>query len=352
MFENVLGGKKDFIGLDIGYNSLKIVELKKRGAFLYLSGFSELPIPANSIQKNGIIKKKEISEQIKRAIRDSKPHAITGKKIASALPASLVFSKVLKFPNMKKAELDKAIPYEVTDFFPVPIEELNLDWHVLNTSTGKGYQKDDVEVLVIGAPKKLVNDLIEIVHEAGLELNALETKPIAAARGILFKNNGLVVLVDIGAEITSISIADSEQIKITSTINAGGNIISRNIASVTGLSIDQAEKNKIINGLDLDIKDKTNDEIINNLNIIIQEIKDNVKYYETRINRNTRVSEILLFGGGAELKGADKYLEKELSIPTKLANPNLKIKTSVRDQIPQKEILKYTAAIGLAMRES
>lgn len=351
MFENFFQSKKNAFGLDIGYKSLKAVELRQSGKNFSLVGYREIPIPENTVQKNSIVNKNEIIQALRDAVSSAKPHRITLRKVCSALPASLTFTKILKMPAMKPEELEKAIPYEVADFFPIPIIEMNLDWHVMNNSNAAG-PKAEMEILVVGAPKTLVKDYMEITSKAGLELLALETKPISTARAVLADDRSeSAVLVDIGAEVTGISLADQGLIEITTIVQTGGNAITRDLAKALDASPEEAENIKISQKLELIKSDSKNTSIIKNLTPIIDEIKGSIKYFETRMKKNTKITQIILSGGGSQLHHLDKYLEKQLGIPTKIANPWAKVKVRPSDAPPPKEALRYANALGLAMRE-
>ena len=345
MLENFLGNNKNSFGLDIGYSSVKAVELKKNGKYFSLIGYGETAIPENSIKKNSIANKAEIIKAIKQTVSNTKPHKILLNDVCSAIPSSQIFTKILKLPQMKLQELEKAVYYEVADFFPIPINEMNIDWHVMNNSDPAN---KEMSVLVIGTSKTLVNDYMEIFAASGLSLNALESKPIANARAINSSSkNGSSVLVDIGAEATSISFLDNDAIEMSTVVPVGSLAITRELAKSMKISIDKAENLKKTHKFDLE---KT-EAITKNLAPIIQEIKDSIRYFEVRIERNGKINNIFLCGGGSQLYHLDKYIEKELKIATKLANPWEKIKFRPSEAPSPKDALKYTTAIGLAMRE-
>lgn len=349
MFEDLLEKKRKIFGLDIGYNTLKVVELKKGGDNFNIIGFNESPVPPNSVQKNGIKGKPIIAKVIQKALISAKPHQISARAVCSALPESLVFTKIIKLPNMKKEDLDRAIPHEVAEFFPLPISELNLDWQIINPNNNTG---KEMEILVIATPKTLVNDYMETITMAGLELVVLETKPIAAHRAILGDNNKeTLILVDIGAETSGISIIEEGMIKITGTLKSGGNNITRSLSQELKIDIEEAEKIKKNNGLELGKQDMKNTVIINNLRPIIEEISEMIKYYQTRLKKDDKIEQIKLCGGSSRILNLDKFIEKELNIPTTLANPYTFIKNKPTELIPASEIMKYTTAIGLAMRD-
>jgi type IV pilus assembly protein PilM len=344
MLENFIGGNKNSFGLDIGYSSIKTVELKKNGKFFSLVGYNETAIPENSIKKNSITNKPEMIKAIRQAVSSTKPHKITLSSVCSAIPSSHVFTKILKLPQMKSEELDKAVYYEVADFFPIPVSEMNIDWHIMiNSNSNK-----EIELLVIGTSKTLVNDYIEIFSKSGLSLTALETKPIANARAIFAEGkNEASVLVDIGSEATSISFLDNNTIVISTVVPVGSSALTRDLAKTMDVTIEKAENAKKTNKFEFGKEDL----ITKNLAPIIQEIKDSIRYFEVRIERNGKINNIFLCGGGSQLHHLDKYIEKELKIPTTVANPWERIRLRPSDASSPKDALKYTTAIGLAMRE-
>lgn len=125
----------------------------------------------------------------------------------------------------------------------------------------------------------------------------------------------------------------------------------KDMSASLGISPEAAEKIIFTQGLELDKNNEQNSAIINNIQLIVNEIDQNIKYYENRINPKAQFSKILLAGGGSELANIDKFIESKLGIPTVIANPWTKIKANRSDMPNAKDALKYATAIGLAMRE-
>lgn len=351
MFEGLLETKKNIFGLDIGYKSLKIVELKKTGKNYQLRGYIEQDIPPDSLTKSGIKVKKQISDIIKRAVLNTRPHAVTTKYVVSSIPESMVFTKIIKLPWMKKEELAKAVPFEAAEFFPLPINEMNIDWHIIEENHGADNKKE-VEVLVIAVTKTLVNDYLEIAKNAGLELVVMETKPIASSRAIYNQaDKSEIVMVDIGAETSSISIIEKGIIKLTGIVKFGGDAVTRSVISCLKINPHDAEIAKSDEGLDLEKDEPKCSAIAKTLRPLVEEIDSTINYYQTRIKKETKIEKICLVGGGAGLPGIEKFLTKELKIPTEKANPWTRIRARITDYPTKKDALKFTTAIGSAMRE-
>jgi len=312
LLENFVSIKKPTFGLDIGYQTIKIAYLDKVGKKGYrLISWAEAPCPPYSIQKNGIKEKKKLAEYLQKTMRQAKPHAIRAKCVASALPESFVFTKTINLPLLKPKDLEKTIPYEASDFLPVPIEEVYLDWHITQTT------KDGYEVLVIAAPKRLVDDYIEFLRLAGLEMVSLETKPISAARAIIPPNlQETVAVLDIGSISTGVAIFEKSQLKLTGTISTG----AQEVVEKVEMEHEKVKK-EIEQKLEKIEAPSASLHSIEKLGPIADEINHLIKYYQARLGQREKVSQIYLAGGGANLSGVCAYFSRQTGLKTLLGNP-------------------------------
>lgn len=230
LFEGILGIKKPTFGLDIGYRTLKVCQVKGRGKAASLVGAAEVEIPEGALSKEGIREPQKVAQAISQAMRAAKPHSISAKIVSSALPESLVFTKSLDLPQMTLQEINKNIPYQATEFFPLPVDETYMDWQIVGEDKVKG----TVEVLVVAAEKTLVNSLNETIHSIGLELMGLETKPAAVTRALIpldDRDGGPYLILDIGAKTAGLTCYGQKTIKLTSTAAIGGDDIQKNFES-------------------------------------------------------------------------------------------------------------------------
>ncbi|MCX6807084.1 MAG: pilus assembly protein PilM, partial [Candidatus Berkelbacteria bacterium] len=95
IFGKITGLDRDIFGLDVGHESIKVVQLKKAGSLFRLKSYGDSPCPKEPFSKDSIKDKKELSIAIKKAVTD---HRISAKQLVSALPESYVFSKIIQMP--------------------------------------------------------------------------------------------------------------------------------------------------------------------------------------------------------------------------------------------------------------
>lgn len=300
----LFGSDNRVFGLDIGYETIKLIEIKKSGPGYALVGFNEVPLGERLLEKDHFKNIASAANLIVEATSKSKPQAIKAKRIVSALPESFVFSKMIEMPKMSPAELEKSIPIEAAQYVPIPVENLYIDYQVLTMSPNSTM----TDILLVASPKKLVDDYMEMAKLAGMELFALETKPIAVGRAIsASKSLASSVIIEIGTEITRLSIWNNNYVQLITSVPTGKNQITE--AGGLGQSVSAP---LLQNSPALSLVKTITDETITA-----------IKYHQNRAHNPKPITEIYLCGSGAKIEGIDEYIKKMIRIKTEIVKPNI-----------------------------
>lgn len=328
---SIFGNSNKVFGLDIGFELIKLCELSRHGNRVRVVGLSEIPITERILEKDRIKNKAATANLIKEARRKSKPHPISATKIVTALPETFVFSKTIRLPKMSQTELQTAAPNEAAQYLPIPISDVYIDFQILLTHPDEPL----MDVLIAAAPKRLVDDYVEMAKMADLELAALETKPIAVGRALIPEKSqeGIAVL-HIGTELSRISIWDKGKIRLVTTTAVGKNQILEFFQS-SNPSIDSIEK--------IDLDDSENLDV-GPLKQSVDAVSEAIRYHQNRGYKPSKISKIEICGSAALVKNIDRYIEKETKIPSRIAQP--------RFHLNQKISPDDMTAFGLALRES
>ena len=163
-FDRFLQIQENLLGVDLGYDSVKIVALKKRGNQNYLKSFNIVNIPAKANQQKDIADR-VIADAIKNACRTARPR-IFEKTAVSGLPESKVFTKIIQIPKMTDEELAVAVPTEAARHIPIPQNELYLDWFSLGPAS-----QNSLNVLIVAAPRYLVDNYFSSHFNSSLSPN-------------------------------------------------------------------------------------------------------------------------------------------------------------------------------------
>ena len=402
--------KPEAFGLDISDLSLKIIKLKKKRGVLSLASFGETEIKPGIIRAGEIKDEKKLAEIIKEAVKSVKGEKIKTKYVVASLPEEKAFLQVITLPKMSEEDLKSAVIYEAENYIPLPIDQVYLDSQIVPPvynqlpERSEGWRSTNVlrpdhfDVLIAALPKKTVDPYLSCLKSAGLKPGALEIESLAIGRALI-KNElttSPVLLIDIGATRTSFIIFSGHALRFTSSIPVSSGNFTEIISKALGIDLAEAEKLKIKYGLEEKIQIKIKGEKIEKekekgkifealvpaLVDLIQQIKRYLNYYQTHAfhehlpptifqenNSNKHkpqkvvgglppdgkgISKILLCGGGANLKGLCQLLSLELKIPVEIGNPWINILIGEKKEAAElsfEESLKYTTALGLALRE-
>jgi type IV pilus assembly protein PilM len=289
-----------------------------------------------------------VSVALKQLVKDTgtKSHEVN-----IALPESKVFTRVIEVPQLSARELTSAIKWEAEQYIPLPLDQVNVDFTVLRESKDTGTNK--MEVLLVAAPKALMDKYLTILEMSGLTAIAAETEIIATSRAIArsIPNVRTVMVVSLGAQTTDIAILRSGILVFTRSVSAGGEAITRAISQNLDFTMTQGEEYKRTYGLQ---KDKLEGKIVNAtkpiMDTIINEMKRAVAFYEEKY-KDQHVETIMLSGGTARLPGMVVYIAESINVEVQMANPWIGIVRDKRFNVLSTEGPNFCIAVGLALRQ-
>jgi type IV pilus assembly protein PilM len=347
------GSTPSFLGIDIGTSSIKIVEMKKEAgqAKLLTYGFSE---NRKVIQAEGHNNPAYIAGIINRICNES---GMSSRTAVSALPTFSVFSSIINLSSVNKKDIDSAVHWEAKKVIPLPLEDMILDWKIISggqaaNEQDKNQTSKNVKVLLTGAPKSLVKKFIDIFKEAKINLLSLETETFSLVRSLVGNDKAPVMIVELGASTTDISIINGGIPILSRSIDVGGVKLTKEISGFSKIEMEKAEQFKYDLGVSaLDSADSGIPQVVTDvISPIVNEIKYALNLFHDKYN--LQAEKIILSGGSALLPNLTSYLEKILNIKVLIGDPWARISYPVDLGPLLAEIgPRMSVAIGLAMRE-
>jgi len=335
---------KEVFGLDISDTSIEAVQLKKVGKKIKLFAFGRTELEKGVVEDGKIFQKEELAKIIKSLLLKTLPKPISTSYVVISLPESKVFTHIFKFPKvLSKEQIKKALKYEAEAIIPLEPEEIYWDFKVISKT------ENEQEVFYAACQKEIINDFREVLKKAGLFPLVFEMESLAIARSLisptlLEKEEGILIA-DIGARTTILSIFDRNGIRSSVNVPVAGNKFTEAIAEKLKISLSEAEELKKKYGLD---ETKEKGKIVMILQSILQpildEIEKSIKYYEKQTGR--KIKKILLVGGSAAMPKIDSYLNDNIGLPVKIGKSWLDIKLDSKKVPP----ILLVNAIGLALR--
>jgi len=335
------------IGLDIGSHSIKLIELAKEGNQVALLAAGSMPTPPKSLSSSLQSDVESLAVAVKQLMRDT---GAKSRDVNIALPESKVFTRVIEVPQLSPRELTSAIKWEAEQYIPLPLDQVNLDYTILRDGKTTGTNK--MEVLLVAAPKTLIDRYLTIVELSGLHAAGAETEIIATSRAVArsMPTVKTIMIVSLGSQTTDIAIIKNGTLTFTYSVSAGGEAITRSIAQSLDFNLTQAEEYKRTYGLQAD---KLEGKIIAAakpiMDTIVNEMKRAVAFYEEK-NKDQPIETIMLGGGTSRLPGMIIYLAQAMNYEVQLVNPWIGIVREPRFNVLQNEGPNFCIAVGLALR--
>lgn len=352
--------RTEAFGLDLSDLSLKVIKLKKKRDFFSLASFGEEEIPSGVIAEGKIKNEDSLAKTIKKAFLEAKGEKIRTKYAVISLPEEEAFLQVIQVPKMSEEELKKAVRFEAENYIPLPLNEAYFDFQVVPPFVD---HLDHLDILVAALPKKAVDPYVSAIKKAGLIPLILEIESLAIARAVV--KNGVspfpILLIDLGATRTSFIIFAGFSLRFTSSIPVSSIKFTEAIAKNLNIGLEEAEKLKVEYGL-AEREQKEGKEVfealIPALTDLMEQLKTHLRYYQTHslhehLANGRGVEKIILCGGGANLKGLDSFISRELKLPVEIGNPWINIlgeRPKEVPRLPYQESMGYTTALGLALR--
>src|SRR4030065_188220 len=142
-------------------------------------------MPQNAMVEHSITEVDQVAQAIAGAVKRSGTRL---KHAALAVPGSHVISKIVSMPaGLSDRDMQTQIEMEADRHIPYPLDEVNMDFHVLG-ATSEG--ADQANVLLAACRKEIVDDYAAVAGGAGLTPTVIdiETYAMENAYGLIARN--------------------------------------------------------------------------------------------------------------------------------------------------------------------
>ncbi len=364
IFSGILGktGDDRVVGIDIGTSSIKVVELKKEGGRVVLDTYGALALgqyaEGGHVGQVTNLSAEVLTNALKDVLKETK---ITSTNVVFGIPSVSCIIFILQLPTeIDEKNLSVVIPNESKKFIPVPMDDVTLDWYVLPRHEDSGNEARvlsetgdlaTMSVLVVATLNETLTKYSDVIQKSGLPIDSLEIEVFSHIRSVMTRELYPVMIVDIGASKTKLTIVEHGVVETFRLVNRGSQDITLAISRGLELSFEQAENLKKEHGL---IAPPEYPHMIEPMKTqladIFQETNATILAFEKRYNKN--VGKIIFTGGGAMTHGLLEYAKQSFAAELSVADPFTKIEAPVfLSGVLKNTGPEFSAAIGLALRK-
>ncbi len=351
--DTMFAAKRQLVGLDIGSRAVKLVQIKEVKGKYFLQKFGIKPLEPEVIVDGTVMDAGRVIDAIKELLQEQ---GVKVKQVALSVSGHAVIVKKINLPQTPDDQMEAKVKEAAEQYIPFDINEVNLDYFILNPAETTEDGQTQMAVLLVAAKKDKVNELTEIARGAGLIPKVLDVDVFAIENmyGVNYetKPEDLTALVNVGASVMNVNIVKGGVSVFTRDIAVGGHRYAEALQRDLGITAEEAETaqhGKPKEGLD----PATVKGIIDGINAeVASEIARTVDYFKS-IETAADVTRIVLCGGCAKVAGLTEQLTERMGVPVEVANPfhQVDITQGGFDQAALAEVAPQAAVgVGLALR--
>ena len=315
------------IGLDIGTSGIRAVHLRRRlmglewvrgatrtwptvlGPFQSIPGFSGV---SGTQGKEGT--PSDDPQRFIKVIQDLWSEiGASRSRVVVSIPAYHCSLRTLTMPFTDEKRLIQVVPFEVEAQLPFSMEDAVVDHHPLSRNNGSSL------LLVAAAPKVILGGVLTLLSKAGIDPAVLDLDALAlytvANYGIKSKDLDPLVVIDVGANKTTLVVIDQGQVRFVRSILRGGQQWTSLLAKAWSVSMEEAEGRKRHNGME----GESEKDVQAVLNPWMKEVARTLHVAQMETRKPIR--NLLLCGGGSRLKGLDLWIAKAFDFQLLTMNP-------------------------------
>jgi type IV pilus assembly protein PilM len=344
---------KSVVGLDIGSSAVKAVELRPAGKGYRVTAFGTEPVPPESIVDGAIIDAGAVADSIRRVFDGNA--AFKTKEVCASLSGNAVIVKKITLPVMTESELAESIYWEAEQYIPFDIQDVNLDYQILDPGTGPD-ARGSMDVLLVAAKKEKIGDYTSVIAQAGRTPVIVDVDAFALQNAFEV-NYGLdaqrtVVLLNAGASAININILQGDQSVFTRDISMGGNAYTEAVQKELDLPFDAAEQLKKgipVDGATFEEAQPILRAVTEN---VLLEIQKTFDFFKATASAD-QIDRIMLSGGASRVDGFREMLQERFNAPVEDFDPFRTVAWDTKKLGAAADDYAATAAVavGLALRK-
>ncbi|MEG1836920.1 MAG: cell division protein FtsA [Synergistaceae bacterium] len=367
------------VGLDLGTSKISVVVAERE----YNSDSAQIigmgQAVSSGIRKGMIVNLEQAVRSVKQAVNDAQNMvgqeirnvtvSFGGGEITNKLSSGMV--SLGRSPRavtsldieraIEAAQANVSIPANQSILHTIPVE-YSLDGNEgIEDPLGMTAMRLDIQLQSIIVPTTTIQNVLNCVERAGLEVEGFVLKPLTSALGVITPEESTAgaVVVDMGGGTTSIAVFFDGRCKYLGLVPIGGDHITNDVSSILKIPINKAEEIKREISIDpaLNYTEDQNiefacssrdytvskDDLSEIVKSRIEELFDSlVRPHIINASVPMLPAGIILTGGVSKSEGLDSLLLNVMNLPIRVSEP-----LDVNKMPPGRNSQEYSSAAGI-----
>ncbi|MDP3014391.1 MAG: type IV pilus assembly protein PilM, partial [Candidatus Subteraquimicrobiales bacterium] len=240
------------VGLEIGTNTFRAVQIKSTPTLPIIMAYGSTKVPHGAVEEGEIVDIETVANVLSRLWKQA---GFVGKKVILGVANQKVVARLIELPYMEKSELKGAIQFQAQEYIPIPVEEAIIDFQVVGEFINESEERM-MEVLIVAGQKDMINSNVAALEKAYLRPEVIDVSSFAIVNSLLGTSPAIfeegaesVALINIASGTTNIVVAEKGVPRFTRVTSLAGNDFTQAISDMLGVPFDEAEELKIKVGL-------------------------------------------------------------------------------------------------------
>ncbi len=344
---------KNFVGIDIGSSSVKVVEVSRFRKRVSLKNYAHLESatygdkPFRAFEKETLFLSYEASsEAIKTCFEAA---GISPEKAVFSLPDFSSFFVSFDLPFMSGNELVRAINFHASKYIPVPMSEIILDWKKIGPPPAKG--SGMLHILAVAIPKKTMEQYRQVADFLKIFNFALEPEVFSLFRAFAPHDDNPLCIIDFGAKSTTLSLGDRNGVQSSHSLDVAVEKINRVLREKLKIETEASKKIIVEEGFNTG-REEARHILESMISPLINAFNESWQSVQRRgYLIGTQRPQVVLVGGAAKMPGLQGYLASGLNTSVAIGHPFETVGyPAVLKPVMEEIGPSFSVAVGSALR--
>jgi type IV pilus assembly protein PilM len=318
---------RNIVALDIGSSGVRAGQFAISGRRPRLDRYATAPLPSGAVSAGLVVDPAAVGKALKQLWSAGR---FNTKQVVFSIANDRVLVRQLDLDWMEPADFRKALAYSVADQIPMALDDANLDYHVLEDIAAVPELGLDrtLRILLVAATRDMVETFSSALDLAGLSPVHAELAPFALIRAaapaaVPTDADTAEAIVDIGADTLTVVAHTGGRPRFVRTVGSlGGRLITGELQQKFGWSFDEAEQAKASYGLprqraagEIGVDHPAQRAMEERVTAVVAEVRTTLNFFLGAGTGVTKLSRIVLTGGGSLLAGLDERIGEAMHTP-------------------------------------
>jgi len=347
-----------YLGLDIGRQYVKMVAAEKtKDGYRVLDAGSRLVPDVNTAFDPEKIDRSHWVMAVRELFKQQSFNPKKAKTLVTGIGGSSASIKQITTMEMPSDELESAMTFEARKHIPMDGTDAVIDYQILGSNK---QEVDKIDVGLVACTKGVLTTHMDLLKECGLKAGVVDVNPIAMSNAFSFvkdiPDDGLVVMLDIGAVSSSLVVYGKGQQFFTRDLPVGGHHFVKELSEKKEIGYIEAQDLLFKEGIVAIKSDKSGDLSADaNVGIaertvydnLVEDMRRSLRFYAKQTGQSFFLK-IFLSGGGASTPGLSGFVNEKLNIECSVFNPFENV--DCKDDLSIPNPSQFATALGLGIR--